>query len=179
MISPDEIKKIGKFQKTHALKGELNLICEIDPQYFVEGNPLIVDYDGILVPYYAESVRPKGTTSYLIKLSGVDNEEEASQFVNKEVSMLKKDAADWIEEDLIDEEELAGYEVIDVESGVSVGKITAIDDSTANIIFIVETEDGEEVYLPANEDLIKDIDEENATIKMIIPEGLLDINSKE
>ena len=180
MISKNKIKSIGKFQKTHALKGELNLILEIDPLYFQEGNPMILDYDGIFVPYYVDTIRPKGSTSYLVKLDGVNSEKEASRFVNKEVFMLAKDAETWIEEDpLNDDDFLIGFKVWDSESDEEIGVISEIDNSTANIILIVEQPDGEEIFIPANEELVKEINEEGKVIKMIIPEGLLGINKKD
>ena len=53
----------------------------------------------------------------------------------------------------------------------TIGRIAAIDDSTANLLF--ELEDG--TLIPANDDLIEDIDMEGRKITMNIPEGLLDI----
>lgn len=51
MIEEKDIKAIGKFQKTHALKGELNAILDIDSEYVSEGNAVVVDIDGIFVPF--------------------------------------------------------------------------------------------------------------------------------
>lgn len=177
MIKTEDIIQVGKFQKTHALKGELNMISDIDAEYFKEGNPVIIDDDGIWVPFYAESIRPKGSTSYLIKLEGIDSEKDASQFINKGIYILRRDAEEWLEEDLVDDEELIGYSVIDFSSGNKIGEIIDIDDSTSNLLFIVENGELEETfYLPANEDLIEEVDDENKIIKLNIPEGLLDIN---
>lgn len=178
MIKKDEIVTVGKFQKTHALKGELNMLSEIDSEYFKTGNPLIIETDGIFVPYYAESIRPKGNTSFLIKLSGIDSESAASAFVNKAINILKKDSEDWIEEFEIPQEELEGYTVIDAESGKELGMIKDIEDSTANLLFIVQNEKGEEIYIPANEELIEEIKDEAKQVVLKIPEGLLDINKK-
>ena len=177
MIKPEEIIKIGKFQKTHALKGELNMISDIDGEYFLEGHPLIMEYDGILVPYYVESLRPKGSTSYLVKISGIDNEEEAAQFVNKEIYILKKNAEEWIGEELIDSNSLEGYKIIDVNSNAELGEIERIDDSTSNVLFIVKNRNEEEIFIPANEDFLIEIDDENRIIKMDLPEGLIELNS--
>lgn len=179
MIKPEEIINIGKFQKTHALKGELNMISDIDPEYFLEGNPLIVDYDGILVPYYVHSIRPKGSTSYLVKLDGIESEEEASQFVNKEIGIIKKDAEDWLDDEIVDSNGLIGFTVLDSETGNSLGEITDIDDSTSNLLFIITNESGEDIFIPANDDFIKEIDENEKIIRMNLPEGLIDLNKKD
>lgn len=181
MITNDEIIKIGKIQKTHALKGELNLISDVDAEYFKSGNPIIIYYDGLLVPYYAESIRPKGSTSYLIKLDGIDSEEEASKFVNKEIFMLKKDAEDWFEPEEIEEDELIGYEVYyqtDENTEEKIGVLEAFDESTENVLMIVKQEDGNEVFIPAIEDFILEIDDDKKVIRMDLPEGLVDLNRK-
>ncbi|MCH5225400.1 MAG: 16S rRNA processing protein RimM [Muribaculaceae bacterium] len=178
MIRRDELKEIGKFQKTHALKGELNMLSEVDPEYFLEGNPLIVDMDGIFAPFYATSIRQRGSQSYLIKLDGIDNENEASRFVNQEIFMLRRDVDEWLEDPDEEEEALIGFRVVDFESGEEIGTVEGIEDSTVNVLFIVEGDEGEEIYLPATEDFIESIDEESGKIYMRLPEGLIDLNKK-
>ncbi|MCH5240134.1 MAG: 16S rRNA processing protein RimM [Muribaculaceae bacterium] len=176
MIKREEIIPVGKFQKTHALKGELNLILEIDPDYFLEGNPLIIDVDSILVPFYVTSIRPKGSTSYLVKLEGVNDETTASAFVNKEVYMLIKDADEWLEEDPEDVNFFIGFKVIDAATNQEIGDIEDVDDTTENVLFILRTADDEIVYLPANQDFVDEINEEGKFIRMNLPEGLIDLN---
>lgn len=176
MILKKEISAVGKFQKTHALKGELNAILDIDPEYFENGSPLIVDTDGIYVPYFISSVRPKGSTSFLIKIDGIDSEEEASEFVNKEIYILSKDLTDLVDDEYIHEDELLQYQVIDDATGEKIGRIEGIEDSTANILLIVDNGEESPVYIPYTEDFIKGIDESEKIIRMQIPDGLLDIN---
>ena len=53
MITEEEITSVGKLLKTHALKGEMNMMLDIDPGYLEDGNPAILDIDGIYVPFYA------------------------------------------------------------------------------------------------------------------------------
>lgn len=178
MIKEEDLIRIGNFQKTHALKGELNMITEIDSEFFDQGKPLVIDYDGIPVPYYVESIRKKGSTSFLVKLSGVDTEEEASQFVNKEISVMRQDAEEWLGEEILGSEDIKGFSIEDAETGKKIGIIEELDDSTANILFVVRNDSGEEIYIPANEEFIEEIDEENKKIKVNLPEGLLDLNSK-
>ena len=65
MITEEEITSVGKLLKTHALKGEMNMMLDIDPGYFEEGNPAVLDIDGIYVPFYSDSIRTKGSFSFL------------------------------------------------------------------------------------------------------------------
>ena len=176
MITREEIVGVGKFQKTHGLKGELNLISDIDPDYYKEGRPLIVPTEGIYVPYFVETIRPKGSTTYLVKLVGIDSEDDASEFINKEIYILKKDAESWLNEELISTEDIIGFKIIKDE--IEIGEIIGIEDSTSNILFIVRRPDNSEVFIPANEDFILNINEEDKTILMNLPNGLLDINTK-
>lgn len=179
MIQTNEITEIGKFQKTHALKGELNAILDVEPQFVQDGNALIVELDGIYVPFYGESIRPKGNTSFLIKLAGIDSEEDAKKFVNKGIFAVKSQLAPFLDMDeaeLFDDSELIGYTIFDSGKNIPVGTVTDIDDSTNNLLFVVETPDGDEILIPAADELIKDIDDGNKTIGMILPEGLIDIN---
>lgn len=181
MINQKDLKEIGKFQKTHALKGELNALLDIDPDYMTDGNAIVVDVDGIYVPFYADTVRPKGAHSYLVKLDGLDSEEEAKPFVNKTVYALKKELApyfDMDEEEIIDEDDLTGFSVVDAESGSEIGKIAYVDTSTENVLLVVRTPYDDEVFVPAVDDFINEIDEQERIIRVTLPDGLVDLNVK-
>ena len=47
MIYSTDIEQIGKFLKTHALKGELNAQLEIDSDFLRPEIPIIMDIDGM------------------------------------------------------------------------------------------------------------------------------------
>lgn len=178
MITEKEIVEIGKFQKTHALKGELNAILDIEPDY-AENNPLIVDIDGIYVPFYTESIRPKGKTSYLIKLKGIDNVDAAAELVNNIIYGLRKDLLGYFdssEEEIVFDNDLIGYDVEDLTLGI-IGKVKSIEDSTMNILIIVDGPNGE-IYTPYNENFIEEIDYDDKKIVMDLPEGLVHLNEK-
>lgn len=179
MIKEEEISSVGKLLKTHALKGELNVVLDIDPGYLEEGNPAILDIDGIYVPFYAESVRTKGSFSYLVKFEGIDSEIEAKKLVNKTIyavrDRLKEFMLDNYDEEYALYDDLIGWTIIDSEKGV-IGKVVEIDTNTENELFIVESEDRNIVYIPLTEDFIDKMDESTKTIIMNLPDGLLDIN---
>ncbi|MDE6648689.1 MAG: ribosome maturation factor RimM [Muribaculaceae bacterium] len=179
MIREDEISAVGKLLKTHALKGEMNVILEITPEYLDEGNPAILDIDGIFVPFYAENVRTKGNFSYLVKFEGIDSEIEAKKLVNKTIYALRARLKEFMIENYDEEyaiyDDLIGWTIEDSDSGV-IGKVVDIDTNTENELFIVEATDGRNVYIPLTEDFIEKMDEEGKTIYMRLPDGLLDLN---
>lgn len=181
MIERAETTKIGKFQRTHALKGELNAIFDIDPALFLEdGRPVIVEMDGILVPFFLHGVRTKGSTSYLVLIDGVESEESARRFVNKDIYALRADVDDAEAEEAGDgayAEDFIGYKVIDSDAG-ELGVVEDLDLTTENALFIVKTPDGETLYIPIADDLIDLYDDKERTITMTLPEGLISINKK-
>lgn len=179
MIKSQDLVKIGKFQKTHALQGELNALLEIPEDYLVEDHPLIMEIEGIFIPFYVENIRKKGSESYLIKIEGLSSETEAKKFVNKTIYAIKSSLQDYLSEeemDLIDDDYLIGYKVIDINNNTAVGIIKYIDNSTSNTLFFLDDKNGGEILLPANEELIRKIDDEAKEILMTLPDGLLEMN---
>ncbi len=177
MIDKNNLAEVGKFQKTHALKGELNAVLDIPEEYVEDGNPLIVESEGIPVPFYAESIRSKGATSFLIKLEGVDSVEEASELVNSAIYAPKDKLQEYVGEVMF-EDDLEGFRVIDTRFG-DIGELEYIDDSTANQLMVIRTPEGEELYIPLVDDFITDIDDDEREIHTSIPEDLLSLNRKD
>lgn len=177
MINEKDIKEVGKIQKTHALKGELNALLDIDAEFFEDGNPLILDIDGIYVPFFLKSVRPKGTMSYLITIEGVDSESEARQLVNKTIYASREDLLDYYEEeDLEFADELEGYEVVDNEHG-RLGVVKEIDDTTENVLMVVDRQGDEaDLYIPYSDAFVENINDEERRVYVSIPDGLLGLN---
>lgn len=180
MIKEEDIVEIGKFKKTHALKGELNAVIDVEPEYVGDGNPLVLDIDGIYVPFYAESLRPKGTTTYLIKLRGVDDVEDAEAMVNKKIYGLRKDLMEYFdtpEEEVVFDSDLIGFDVVDTEQG-NLGVLKDLDDTTINTLMVIDSPKYGEIYVPYNEDFIETIAPEESKIIVKLPEGLVDLNEK-
>lgn len=180
MIENENLTAVGKFQKTHALKGELNALLDVSPEFFEEGNPLIVNVDGAFVPFYLESIRGKGVSSFLIKIKGLDSHDESRELVNEIIYAEKDKLRDFMAEEgeeLFLEDDLAGYKVIDKEVG-EIGVVDRIDDNTANVLLVVEASDGSEVYIPFADDFIEAIDENNKLIETSLSEELIHLNKK-
>lgn len=189
MIEENEIIEVGKFLKPHGLKGELNAVLDYDAEILERNFPIIVNMDGIFVPFYAESVRPKGHFSSLVKIEGVDSQEEARKFVNKIFYLRRTELASFLdvnEDELMIDEDLVGFKVYDESIGY-LGRVEEIDDSTENVLLLVrpdrsDTEEDEQdiLYIPFNEDLITEIiekdDPEDSELHLDLPKGILDLN---
>ena len=180
MIKEDEIIEIGKFQKTHALQGELNALLDVDLDFAEEDHPLIVEIDGIYVPFFIESMRPKGSESFLVKLRGVDFQEEAAKMVNKIIYAMRRDLLEYYdtgEEEIVDESDLIGYEVIDEHAG-PLGHLKEINDLTQNVLLVIDTPDGQEIFVPFVDEFVKNINPDRRVLELSLPEGLVDLNKK-
>jgi 16S rRNA processing protein RimM len=68
--------------------------------------------------------------------------------------------------------QLLHFRLLD-ENGKELGKISAIDDYSGNIVFTVDG-DGGEILVPFNEDFLLKLDEEQKTIQLQLPEGLME-----
>jgi 16S rRNA processing protein RimM len=169
MIRQEEVYKIGRLGKAHGVKGEVSLQFDDDIFDRVEAEYLVLDIDGILVPFFMEEYRFRSDTVCLVKFCDVDTQQRAQELTGCDVYFPRALAETTDETPSLSM--LVGYEIVSVADGRAVGKIAAIDDSTANILFELETGH----LIPANDDLIEVIDTEQQQIRMNIPEGLLNI----
>ena len=168
MIKPEEVYKIGRIGKAHGVKGEVTIQLTDDVFDRVDADYLVLDIDGILVPFFIEEYRFRSDNVALMKFEDIDTQDRAQELTGCDV-YFPRALAD--EDDAPTLTFLVGFDVIDAINGKTVGRIAAIDDSTANLLF--ELADGR--LLPAADELISDIDQFGRTITMNIPEGLLEL----
>lgn len=168
MIKKEDCYKIGRLGKAHGVKGEVTFQMTDDVFDRVDADYLILEVDGILVPFFMEEYRFRSDSVVLVKFCDIDTQERASELTNCDV---------WFPRSLTPDDEeptlagLVGFDIIEAGGNTVVGRIAAIDDSTANLLF--ELENG--TLIPANDDLIQDINMQEKQIIMNIPEGLLNI----
>lgn len=173
MIRTEDVYKIGKIGKPHGVKGEVNLLFTDDVFDRMEAEYLILEVDGILVPFFMEEYRFRTDERALVKFCDINTQERAQELTNCDVYFPRQlsDSADqqlsWAE--------ICGYQLIDSQTGDTIGKIRSVDDSTLNILFEVCTKEGKVRLIPAAEDLIETVDSLKRTIHMSLPDGLLDI----
>lgn len=172
MIEQSEVQRIGQIVKPHGVGGEMAVTVPASLDWTDDTDCLVCSLDGILVPFYLESIRPKSSTTILVKFEGYDTVESTSRFMGVTVYMPLRFVAES------DEEEpswsaFLDWKVIDSKAG-TLGTINAVDDSTPNILFQVR--DGErERIIPANAEWITKVDRKKRTIMYNLPEGLAEL----
>ncbi|MDO5571445.1 MAG: ribosome maturation factor RimM [Bacteroidales bacterium] len=175
MIKRDEIIKIGQFNKPHGLDGEISFTFT-DDIFDREDSPYIVcPIDGIFVPFFIEEYRFRSDNMALVKLIDIDSAEKARMFTNLDVYYPKKYIKDE-EAFTTGKDFFLDYTVFDIEYG-KLGVITSIDDSTANVLFVIEDDNEEVVLVPAVDEFVESIDNDKKEIHLKLPHGFLHINS--
>jgi len=182
MIKDSQLISIGTILRTHGLKGEMQVSIEDAIFDEVKKCPyLVCQLEGIYVPFFIESYRWKGNTTLLLKLEDVDSVEKADSFCGLQLFFDRRCFTPEEEEEYNTQEEeelgLIGYHVVDRTLG-DLGEIIDINDQTANVLFIVDHE-GEELMIPAAEDLIEEIDDDEETVLMDLPAGLVNLDEAE
>ena len=167
MIKESEVYRIGRLGKAHGIKGEVSFLFDDDVFDRVDADYLVLDIDGILVPFFMEEYRFRSDSVCLVKFCDVDTQQRASELTGSNVYFPRALADD--DDESLSLASLVGFTIVSASDGLPVGAIAAIDDQTANVLF--ELEDG--TLIPANDDLIIDIDTTKRQITMSLPEGLL------
>lgn len=172
MIKSENVYRIGIINKPHGVHGELLFTFDDDIFDQVEADYIVCLMDGILVPFFFESYRFRSDSTALIKLEGIDTEQQARRMTNVEV-YFPKEHAEKLDDNELTWNYFVGFLIKDINKG-EIGKVTDVDDSTINTLFVVDHK-GTEVLIPAQEDFIVDLNRKKKVITMHLPEGLLEL----
>ncbi len=182
MITRAELTEIGRTIKPHGINGEI--ATAVNREVDFEGlRCIVMDIDGIFVPFFIDTVRQRGSESVLVTIDGINDEKDAKELCGKAVYALKSDLsameeADDTEGDEVDDEgfyaeDLIGY-TIDADNK-PIGEITGVESSTDNLLFIVTNDKGDLTYIPVADEFITDIDTDRHIVEMSLPHGLLEL----
>lgn len=177
MITREELIEIGVYNKPHGVSGEISATIDVDIDMLQELSCLVSEIDGIFVPFFVNSCRPKTSSTLLLTIDGLSTEQEVTRLVNHEIYALKRDyemVSDESDADAYPLDYFIGFELQD--SGrARVGEIVDVDEQTENALFIVDR-DGDELMVPAIDDLIVEFDMDRKVMVMELPQGLLEMN---
>lgn len=176
MIRLEEVFKIGYIAKHRGLRGEVELSFTDDCFDTGSAEYLVLDMDGILVPFFWEEYRFKNDDTAIVKFEDVDNEAQARRLVGHGVYYPKAHLVhDEGEGELSSYKALTGFTVYNQE-GAYVGTVAQVDDSSANVLLTIEEESGDEVMLPFHNDFLLNYDLRERTLQLFIPEELINLN---
>lgn len=161
--------EIGKIVSVFGIKGEVKVqpwcdspdfLCEFDVLYYKSGTPV-----NILKSRVAKNI-------VVMKIEGVDTVEDAQKLRNRVLYMDRNDVE--LEEGSYFVQDLLSLKVIDAETGEEYGEISDVTETGANDVYHVKSSDGKMYYIPAIPDVVKEVDIECGTMKIIPLQGLFD-----
>jgi len=173
MLEKGKLTRIGRFGKTHGVKGEITLVTDFQLSEMDANTYIVCEIDGLLVPFFIEDSRSRSAHSILVKLERIDTTESLRPFINKEVYYPSEKLTTPPQEEDSSWQALKGFEVSDRQLG-KIGTLEDVDDSTLNVLMKVRYK-GEELLLPLAEDLIERFDMEKREIHLNLPTGMLDL----
>ena len=175
MIRPEEVFYIGRITKFRGICGELELNFTDDAFDRGDAEYLVFEIDGILIPFFWEEYKFKNDQTAIFKFEDIDNEVTAKKYVGVKVyyplSCLEEDDS----EELSSIRAVTGFHVAEAQHG-DLGVVTHVDDSSANVLFTIESPEGKEYIIPFHDDFLLDFDLKKRHLTLALPEGLLDLN---
>lgn len=161
---------VARINKKFGAEGEvmLSLFSDFPSHFNPERDALITVVDGLEVPLYCERFEPRGKSGALVKFADLDSDRRIEEFIGKELMLeIEQESND----DEFYMEDLIGFSVI--ANGIK-GEIVDYYDSDANPLFELQI-DGKRVLVPAVEEFFAHIDFEIKEVKLILPEGLMEL----
>jgi len=172
-MNKDQCFQIGRIAKVHGLRGEVNVVLDVDfPEDYEGLEHLFLEQKGRLVPFFLEHFVIQPGSRALAKFEELDSIEQVEMLVGSEV-YLPLTELPQLEEDQYYYHELVGFEVIDDTKGL-IGPVQVIYDLETQDLLGV-THQGKEVLIPIQDGIITKVDKAAKKVYCQLPEGLLDI----
>ncbi len=164
---------LGRIVAKFSFKGEVLIKLDTDePELYTEMESVFVEYNENLVPFFIERSYLHKSTLLRAKIEDIDTEQDAEDMIGAEL-YLPLEQLPQLPDDKFYFHEIIGFDVIDQQYG-NIGKIVSINDTTAQALFEID-KDGKQILIPMNDEFIEKVDKKSKEIKVITPEGLVDL----
>lgn len=163
--------EIGQIVNTFGIKGFVKVNPFVDDisrfddlkKVYIKRNETLKEMEIEEIKYHKNMV--------LIKFKGIDKVEEAEQYRNLYLEVDRENAIDLQEGEYFIAD-LLGLSVV-TEENKFLGKLEDIFNTGSNDIYVVKTEDGKQLLLPAISEVIKQINLNESKIVVHLLEGLI------
>jgi len=165
---------LGTVFKLHGYKGDVNIYN--DKNILLDFNTLkyfLIEKESILVPFFIIKARATKSNIILANFEDIDSEKKAFSILNRKV-YLPINLLPENHKEVACKNEIIGFKVLDANIGM-LGQVSYIDSQTPQKLIYVR-QDGKEFCFPMHENFITDIDIKYQTIKVRIPEELINLN---
>lgn len=168
-----EYLRVGVISTTHGVRGEVKVYPTTDdPERFRELKKVILDTGKESKELVIASVK-FSKNQVILKFKEYNSINEAEALKGMDLLISRADAVPLGENenyigDLID------MSVV-TDTGETLGTLTDVMKTGANDVYVVKTDQGEEILLPAIRDCILDVNVEEKRMLVHVLEGLLDL----
>lgn len=178
--------KAGRINKLFGTDGGLMIALYAGfPSEFDLDTPLLVEIDGLDVPLYCDRFERRGVSGAVVAFADIDTSRRAAELVGREFRIDTGEPDDMQEE--FQPEDLIGFEATALETIRPVGGgkpirreykgvVADFYDSEANPLFELEIGD-RRILVPMAEEFIARIDFDRRCIRLVLPEGLMDLDT--
>ena len=166
---------LGYVAKLHSYKGEVSLFFDAtNPEDYANIDAVYIDLDGILTPFFVESIEMKDKGFAKVKFEGVDSE-NAAKIIHKKELFLPLELLPPLTGKNYYDHEIIGFTVIDELYG-EVGEVVQILDFKINPLLQVQNHRlDKEVLLPLGNDLVQNVDRDKKEVHVKAAEGLIEM----
>ena len=168
----EDLLQAGVITTTHGIRGEVKVFPTTDDVHrFEDLDSVLLDTGREYMKLEIENV--KYFKQYaILKFKGIDNINDIEKYKGRSL-YVTRDQAIPLEEDEYYIADLMGLDVY-LESGEKFCVLKDVMETGANDVYIVETEEGKEVLIPAIHECVLDIDVEENRMEIHLMDGLLD-----
>ena len=167
----EQYLRVGVISSTPGLKGEVKVFPTTDdPERFRKLKKVFLDTGKEYLPLKIKSVK-FFKNQVILKFDEFQDINEVEKYRGKDLLIDREQALPLAENEnfIVD---LINMDVYDEEEQ-RLGTLTDVLQTGANDVYVVETEEGKEILLPAIPSCILEVDVEAAKMIVRIPEGLL------
>ena len=167
----EEYFEIGQIVNTSGLKGIVKVKPFTDDiKKFSNFKTIYISIKKELKEFKIENVRFSKNMVFL-KLKGIDTIEDAENYRNLYLK-IKRDKDEILEKGSYYIVDLIGCMVFSDEE-VVLGKIDDVFSTGSNDVYVVKSDDGKQILIPAIKDVVKKVDIQNKKITVHLIEGLV------
>jgi 16S rRNA processing protein RimM len=165
-----EFLVIGKLRRPHGLRGEMLMDVLTDfPERLMPGTLVFLGEEH--QPQRISDLRSQDQ-ALLVTIAGFESPEEVGRFRNYMV-YVRADDRPVLPEGEFYHHQLLGLKVVQ-DDGVALGIVSDILVTGANDVYVVQSEDGREILLPAIEEVIQEIDLAQGHLVVHLLPGLIE-----
>ena len=167
---------LGYINKAHGINGELIIRTDLNfsKQDLKKWESIFFKIEGILVPFFIESIQERANAGLLVKIEDIDNETQAKKHVGTEVYLDLK----FQNKEEVGMSKFVSYTVFDSENNI-LGEIIDVIEYPSQTMFLLNTTENTEVEIPAIDQWVLSVKDNTKEIVLELPEGLLEINDSE